>query len=214
MWLYSKLHTNISATFCHTYVSVIQPLTKYFGVRKNLGVAICIDDCKMATAHWQGSAYREQWRVTIPDFKKLLPVPNSPGLVPPSTGGGDSQSSHCEPKDSKILPYRLLACDQRSFLTGSHRVDMQAAYIINTVRKDNRRKAKVVSATDSSYAHSNMLTIVRKSFLPNSAFIIHPSGILNWIASLIVFFAWLLNFPLFHALGFAKPYAHESLVDI
>jgi hypothetical protein len=90
----------------------------------------------------------EQWRVTIP---ASIPIPNPPAtLVPPSTTGGDSQSSHFEPKDSKILRYRLLACDQRSFLTGSRRADMQAAYIINTIRKDDQRKANVVSASDSS----------------------------------------------------------------
>jgi hypothetical protein len=110
----------------------------------------------MANARREAGAYGEQWRVTIPASKKLSPVPNPPGLVPPSTAGSDSQSSHHEPKDSKILRYRLLACDQRSFLTGSRRVDMQAAYIINTIRKDNRRKRNVVSATDSSYTQTHI----------------------------------------------------------
>jgi len=132
-------------------------------------------------------ALGEQWRVTIPVCKKLPLIPNfPPGLVPPSTAGSDSQSSHREPKNSKILRYRLLACDQRSFLTGSRRVDMQAAHIINTVRKDDQRKANVVSATDSSHKHTP--TATRKSFLHNSVFIIRTSRLLNWIASSTVFF--------------------------
>ena len=144
-------------------------------------IAICIVDCKMANIRREaGACYGEQWRVTIPASQKLPPVPN-PGLVLPSTAGGDSESSHREPKNSKILRYRLLACDQRSFLTGSRRVDMQAAHIINTVRQDNQRKKNVVSASDSSRTH--ILTVTRKSFLPNSAFIIRPSKLLNWIAS-------------------------------
>jgi len=84
----------------------------------------------MADTVWENCVLGEQWRVTIPASKQLPPIPNPPGFVPPSTAGGDSQSSHLELKDSKILRYRLLVCDQRSFLTGSRRVDMQAAYII------------------------------------------------------------------------------------
>ena len=128
----------------------------------------------------------EQWRITIPASKKLPLVPNPPGLVPPSTAGGDSESSHREPKDSKILRYRLLTCDQRSFLTGSRRVDMQAAHLINTVRKDDQRKTNVVSATD--YSRTCKLTATRKSSLHNSVFIIRTSRPLNWIASSTVFF--------------------------
>jgi hypothetical protein len=149
-------------------------------------VAICVEIFKMANTIRETGTRGEQWRVTIPASKKLPPVPNPPGLVPPSTAGGDSESSHREPKDSKILRYRLLACDQRSFLTGSRRVDMQAAYIINTVRKDDQRKANVVSATDSSRTFT--LTETRKSFLHNSVFIIRTSRPLNWIASSTVFF--------------------------
>jgi hypothetical protein len=96
-----------------------QPLTKYFGVRKNLGVAIC-DDCKMATARREAGAYGEQWCITIPASKKLPPVPNAPGLVPPSTAGSDSQSSHREPKDSKILRYRLKILDAEDLSGYSH----------------------------------------------------------------------------------------------
>jgi hypothetical protein len=149
-------------------------------------VAICIDDFKMANTLRETGALGEQWRITIPPSKKLPPIPNPPGLVPPSTAGSDSQSSHFEPKDSKILRYRLLACDQRSFLTGSRRVDMQAARIINTVRTDKQRKANVVSASDSSCTWTR--TATRKSFLHSSVFIIRTSRLLNWIASSTVFF--------------------------
>jgi len=148
--------------------------------------AICVDYCNMANTFRETGAYGEQWRVTIPASKKLPPIPNPPGVVPPSTAGGDSQSSHREPKNSKILRYRLLACDQRSFLTGSRRVDMQAAHIISTIRKDDRRKANVVSAPDPSRTYT--LTATRRSFLHNSVFIIRTSRLLNWIASLTVFF--------------------------
>ena len=140
----------------------------------------------MANAHREAGTYGEQWRVTIPAPTKLPPIPNQPGLAPPSTEGGDSESSHREPKESKILRYRLLTCDQRSFLTGSRRVDMQAAHIINTVRKDDQRKANVVSATDSSRTYT--LTVTRNIFLHNSVFIIRTSRAIGWIASSIVFF--------------------------
>ena len=137
----------------------------------------------MAKALRENGARGEQWRVTIPACKKLPPIPNPSGLVPPSTAGSDSQSSHHEPRDSKILRHRLLACDQRSFLTGSRRVDMQAAHIINTVQK---RKANVVRSTDSSRTYT--LTKTRRSFLRNSVFITRTSRLLNWIALSTVFF--------------------------
>ncbi|CAA7269622.1 unnamed protein product [Cyclocybe aegerita] len=62
-------------------------------------------------------------------------------------------------QEHKILRYRLLACDQRSFLTGSRRVDMQAAHIINTVREDDRRKANVEELlTQQRLHHSSFQT--------------------------------------------------------
>ncbi|KAJ3481693.1 hypothetical protein NLJ89_g12190 [Agrocybe chaxingu] len=114
----------------------------------------------MANARREASAYGEQWRVTIPASKELPSIPNlAPGRVPPSTTGGDSQSSHREPKNSKILRYRLLTCDQRSFLTGSRRVDMQAAHIISTVREDDRRKKNVEELlTQQRLHHSSFQT--------------------------------------------------------
>ena len=141
---------------------------------------------KMANAHREAGTYGEQWRVTIPAPTKLPPIPSPTGLAPPSTAGGDSESSHHESNESKILRYRILTCDQRSFLTGSRRVDMQAAHIINTVRKDDQRKANVVSATDSSRTYT--LTATRKIFLRNSVFTIHTSRALGWIALSTVFF--------------------------
>ncbi|KIM41710.1 hypothetical protein M413DRAFT_27302 [Hebeloma cylindrosporum] len=107
----------------------------------------------MAKAGRETSAYGLQWRVSIPASKKLPPLPNPFGLVPPSTAGGDSEASHLEPEDSKILRYELLNCDQRSFLTGSRRADMQAAHIINTVRKDNQRKAVVEELLTQQHLH-------------------------------------------------------------
>ena len=160
--------------------------TSHIPLRSQRSASTFGGNFKMAYALRETGGHGEQWRVTIPACKKLPPIPNPSGLVPSSTAGSDSQSSHREPKDSKILLYRLLACDQRSFLTGSCRVDMQAAHIINTVRKDDRRKANVVSATNSSRTYT--LTATRKSFLHSSVFIIPPSKLLNWIASSTVFF--------------------------
>ncbi|KAF8816779.1 hypothetical protein BYT27DRAFT_7206940 [Phlegmacium glaucopus] len=113
----------------------------------------------MANIRREAGAYREQWRVTIPASKKLPPVPN------PWTGD-NSQSSHREPKNSKILRYHLLACDQRSFLTGSRRVDMQAAHIIDTVRRDNRRKMNVEELlTQQRLHHSSFQTFQLDSII-------------------------------------------------
>lgn len=62
------------------------------------------------------------------------------------TGRTDSEAI-LEPKEQKGLRYRLLACDQRSFLTGSAVPDLQAAHdhILSAIRKNPVRKAAVVS---------------------------------------------------------------------
>ncbi len=95
----------------------------------------------------------QQFRVFIPPVKKLPPNPHIGrgsdallrALAPPSeTAGTDSEWSP-EPPEDKSLRHRLLACDQRSFLTGSASADLQAAHIINAVRRNPERKKLVVS---------------------------------------------------------------------
>ncbi|KAK2462862.1 hypothetical protein APHAL10511_005060 [Amanita phalloides] len=126
----------------------------------------------MPNAFRETGAYGEQWRVTLPASKKLPPVPN-PGLVSPSKAGSDGQSSHREPKNSKILRYHLLACDQRSFLTGSRRVDMQAAYIINAVcREDSQLKTNVEELLTQQHLHPPSF----QTFELDSIINVHDSG--------------------------------------
>ncbi|KAK2464039.1 hypothetical protein APHAL10511_003983 [Amanita phalloides] len=93
----------------------------------------------------------QQVRVFIPPVKKLPPNPHIGhgsaallrALAPPSeTAGTDSEWSHESPED-KSLRHRLLACDQRSFFTGSASADLQAAHIINAVRMNPERKKLV-----------------------------------------------------------------------
>ena len=95
----------------------------------------------------------QQVRMFIPPVKKLPPNPHiGPGsdallraLAPPSeTAGTDSEYTPESPED-KNLRHRLLACDQRSFFTGSASADLQAAHIINPVRRNPERKKLVVS---------------------------------------------------------------------
>ncbi|CAA7268652.1 unnamed protein product [Cyclocybe aegerita] len=95
-----------------------------------------------------------QFRVVIPNTGKLPPNPllvAAPlqrrtlerALAPPSvTATTDTEVSHV-PSSEKALRNRLLVFDQRSFLTGSAVADLQAAYIINTVRHNELRKQAV-----------------------------------------------------------------------
>ena len=94
-----------------------------------------------------------QWRVVNPRVRKLPPNPHF-GPVPASylratatpseTTQTDSECAQ-ESKIDKSLRFRLLASDQRSFFTGSATADLQVAHIINTIRKNERRKSFVVS---------------------------------------------------------------------
>lgn len=95
----------------------------------------------------------QQLRAFIPSVKKLPPNPHIGrpfdavlrGLAPPSeTTGADSECSP-EPLEEKGLRHQLLVCDQRSFFTGSASADLQAAHIINAVRRNPERKKLVVS---------------------------------------------------------------------
>ena len=95
----------------------------------------------------------QQVRVFIPPVKKLPPNPHIGrgsdallrALAPPSeTAGTDSEWPPESPED-KSLRHRLLACDQRSFFTGSASADLQAAYIISAVRRNPERNILVVS---------------------------------------------------------------------
>ncbi|CAA7266155.1 unnamed protein product [Cyclocybe aegerita] len=64
-------------------------------------------------------------------------------LAPPSeTEESDSELSPEVPAQ-KELRTKLLACDQRSFLTGSAVADLQAAHIINAVQKSNYQMRKM-----------------------------------------------------------------------
>jgi len=78
-------------------------------------IAICVNDCKMVNALRESVTYGEQWRVTILASKKLPPIPNPYGLVLSSTAGGDSQSSHCKPKNSQIIVIALLLATSGRF---------------------------------------------------------------------------------------------------
>ena len=95
----------------------------------------------------------QQVRVFIPPVKKLPPNPHIGcasdallrALAPPSeTAGTDSEWSP-ESSEDKGLRHRLLACDQRSFFTGSASADLQAAHIINAVHRNPERKKQVAS---------------------------------------------------------------------
>ncbi|KAF9485488.1 hypothetical protein BDN70DRAFT_903055 [Pholiota conissans] len=91
-----------------------------------------------------------QLRVAIPSGRRLPPNPHigigqtalSRALEAPSEATEDSELVP-EPKEEKSLRHRLLACDQRSFITGSAAADLEAAYILAAVHKDQERK-KVV----------------------------------------------------------------------
>ncbi|KAF9483678.1 hypothetical protein BDN70DRAFT_929027 [Pholiota conissans] len=57
----------------------------------------------------------------------------------------DSADKECynEARIDTILRYKLLACDQRSFLTGSAVADLEPAHIFEPIRKDKVRKDEV-----------------------------------------------------------------------
>lgn len=92
----------------------------------------------------------QQYHVVIPRYKKLPPNPHikdgpvaiDRALAPPSET--DSELSP-ESQEDKYLRYRLLVIDQRSFFTGSAAADLQAAHMINPVRRNAERKLRVVS---------------------------------------------------------------------
>ena len=95
----------------------------------------------------------QQNRVEIPSCKRLPPNPHIGGgleairraTAPPSQTTGTDSECPPESRDDKALRYRLIATDQRSFLTGSAAADLQAAHIINAVCLKTERKEQVVS---------------------------------------------------------------------
>ncbi|KAJ3517704.1 hypothetical protein NLJ89_g327 [Agrocybe chaxingu] len=103
-------------------------------------------------------AHSSQLRVVIPDIRRLPPNPHivagpvislpqqgawERALAAPSVSGTtDSEISHI-PRHEKALRNRLLAYDQRSFLTGSAAADLEAAHIISAVRHNDLRKLAV-----------------------------------------------------------------------
>ena len=105
----------------------------------------------MSLSAFDGDA--QQFRVFIPPVKKLLPNPHIGrayetlirALAPPTETEYVDSEVNPEPPEEKSLRHRLLACDQRSFVTGSASADLQAARVINAVRKNPERKRQVVS---------------------------------------------------------------------
>ncbi|KAF5370995.1 hypothetical protein D9615_010021 [Tricholomella constricta] len=93
----------------------------------------------------------QQLRVFIPPVKKLPPNPHIGSasealiraLAPPTETEYTDSEANPEPPEEKSLRHRLLACDQRSFVTGSASADLQAARVINAVRKNPERKRQV-----------------------------------------------------------------------
>lgn len=97
----------------------------------------------------------QQYRVVIRSVNKLPPNPHigptsqvkdtiNRALNPPSTVD-ETESQPWESKRQKGFRQRLIACDQRSFFTGAPVADLQVAYLINTIRNNQDRKAHVVS---------------------------------------------------------------------
>jgi len=92
----------------------------------------------------------QQFQVVIRPVHRLPPNPHinpqvfstvQRALGPPSSVGETS----LETKEQKGFRHRLIACDQRSFLTGAPVADLQVAHIINPIRDNSERKADVVS---------------------------------------------------------------------
>ncbi|KAF9472100.1 hypothetical protein BDN70DRAFT_887405 [Pholiota conissans] len=92
----------------------------------------------------------KQLRVAIPKTRRLPPSPQierEEGMIralapPPHSGEIDKECPH-ESRIDTILRYKLLACDQRSFLTGSAVPDIEPAHILAPIRNDPVRKAEV-----------------------------------------------------------------------
>ncbi|KAF9472102.1 hypothetical protein BDN70DRAFT_819137 [Pholiota conissans] len=92
----------------------------------------------------------KQLRVAIPKTRRLPPSPQierEEGMIralapPPHSGEIDKECPH-ESRIDMILRYKLLACDQRSFLTGSAVPDIEPAHILAPIRNDPVRKAEV-----------------------------------------------------------------------
>ncbi|THU88780.1 hypothetical protein K435DRAFT_865931 [Dendrothele bispora CBS 962.96] len=78
-------------------------------------------------------------QIVIPSpADKLPPNPLLLGREPTSVAASSQRSSIASvdiPKEDKTLRNKLLKTDQRSFLTGVVSVDLQAAHILNTIRK-------------------------------------------------------------------------------
>jgi hypothetical protein len=93
-----------------------------------------------------------QAEVGLPLAKRLPPNPHLQAVTP--AAAWERLHEPVSPTDDdewyparKTLLHRLLACDQRSFLTGAAGPDLQAAHIINAVREGGRRKSDVVSVS-------------------------------------------------------------------
>jgi len=95
-----------------------------------------------------------QYLVKLPRVQKLPPNPligpaheawaRARARTPSDISETDSEVPTERRKD-KSIRYLLLACDQRSFLTGSAVADLKVAHILNTVRNNETRKNDVVS---------------------------------------------------------------------
>jgi len=74
-----------------------------------------------------------QFRVFLPTVKNLPPNPHFALQHPSETADTESELTPYPPEDQ----YGLLACDQRSFVTGSASADLQASHIINSIIQIN-----------------------------------------------------------------------------
>lgn len=130
-----------------------------------------------------------QYLVKLPRINKLPPNPLigpaheawARACVPPSdTSQADSESQvSTERRKNKSIRHLLLACDQRSFLTGSAVAGLQVARILNTVRNDETRKTEdVVSICGLNLLIRHLIPCFRKHILPSSISFWHLSAIL------------------------------------
>ncbi|TFK51156.1 hypothetical protein OE88DRAFT_1808633 [Heliocybe sulcata] len=99
----------------------------------------------------------QQYRVGLPRLRKLPPNPHiydaptakdaalARANAPPSESAQADSELPTESTSLKRLRHRLLAHDQRSFLTGSAVPDLQVAHILNAVRRNSVRKQGVES---------------------------------------------------------------------
>ncbi|CAA7267647.1 unnamed protein product [Cyclocybe aegerita] len=132
-----------------------------------------------------------QLRVGLPTVKPLPPNPLiraepaddalARALAPPSETAQTDSDVSPEVPSQKELRQQLLACDQRSFLTGSAVADLQAAHIINAVRKSSHQMRK--EQVQQLLSRQRLHTPREASFLldgPSNAILLEPGLHFQW----------------------------------